>query len=259
MCTLSDIKRWCGSASGGLKKLQLIRLEDVESLPRTGCLTSIGNIALKSGLSAYDIIFDRQTGRLLEQQIIDDEAGDYFERTINFQVRRDRPAALQLIIGLLNKRVHVIAFDRNDQYIYLPYMRLSSSRDTGQRYSDVHRANFTLTGRFADPARFFASSPGLPGGEEMVPEPSAGNNNTAWYQQEFSSMQSNTLVWTQNGGYVPTNKGQYQVFQNGQLLHESLGQYSVNRSAGANQTHFIISNLTHFNGSNYQVFTRVNE
>jgi len=260
VCTLSDIQRWCGAAAGGLKKVQLIRPEDVESLPRTACLTSIPNIALKSGASAYDISFDRQTGRFTEQQVIDDRAGDYFNRTISFQVRRDRVAVLQNVRALMNQRVHVVAYDRNEQYLYLPWMRLAALRDSGQRYSDVHRASFQLRGRFTEPARFFASSPGLTGGEEVTPSaPSQGNNNTVWYKQEFTNMQTNVLVWTQNGGYVPTNPAQYQVYQNGQLLSEDLAQYFVDRNAGINKAHFGIRATTHWNGSNYIIYTQVNE
>lgn len=56
-----------------------------------------------------------------------------------------------------------------------------------------------------------------PGGGN-IPDPIGGGSSKTPYHQRFSAHSSATLTITANGGLVPSNEAQIQVFQNGQMV-----------------------------------------
>lgn len=73
------------------------------------------------------------------------------------------------------------------------------------------------------------------------------------FAQEYSDQMSNTLVWTENSGVLPTvdTKAKIAVYQNGRKL--TLIEYTFNHGSGPGESEVIIHTDTHFDGANYFV------
>lgn len=89
----------------------------------------------------------------------------------------------------------------------------------------------------------------LDGSTSAIPEPSTGTIN----MQSFPNSATNALVYTENGGQLPTpHASQVWVFQNGQKLLAEEGQYTITQGVGS--ATITINSNTHWNGSYYEVF-----
>jgi hypothetical protein len=76
------------------------------------------------------------------------------------------------------------------------------------------------------------------------------------YAQFFNNSVTSALVWTQNGGALPASPNtNVHVFQNGNKLNPTIGQYTI--TAGTPSGASTININVHFSGADYQVFAYV--
>lgn len=123
---------------------------------------------------------------------------------------------------------------------------------------DVERG-FIRIEWFADGAPTRATISNLFGdgaGEGETPTPI---ENVMYYQQSFASASTSALTWTANSGVLPSSNtaAQVLVFQNGQKLEESAGQYSISHLTGPSESTITIGASTHYSGANYEVIAVV--
>jgi hypothetical protein len=73
--------------------------------------------------------------------------------------------------------------------------------------------------------------------------------------QSYVNQSGNVLTVTVNGGSLPTPyPARVWVFMNGQKLNQGIGQYTLQPDTAPGQSTVTINPLTHFPGSDYQVF-----
>ncbi len=173
ICSLHDIERVCGPAPGGLKSVTLILPENVYTFPEQYCVPNVGDIVLGEAATSYTIEFKRDTARLVDKTSTGNRAGDTFDYTLTFSLDEIRLVVEWLRAKLANRRVHVIVEYRTGLQRLLPYMRLVSDSDSGDRIGTPQRYNFSLTTSLAQPAPTINSSLTGVGGGGVVetPEP----------------------------------------------------------------------------------------
>jgi len=97
-----------------------------------------------------------------------------------------------------------------------------------------------------DPAR--VSMPGLNGGTDETSELSI-----TMYRQQFTSVSSSTLTWTQNNGDIPPAPTvRLWVYQNGQKLMP--GAYVVTEGTGVGESEVVIDSTYYTDGNTYEIF-----
>jgi len=97
-----------------------------------------------------------------------------------------------------------------------------------------------------DPAR--VSMPGLNGGTNETSELSI-----TMYRQQFTSVSSSTLTWTQNNGDIPPSPTvRLWVYQNGQKLMP--GAYVVTEGTGVGESEIVIDTTFYTDGNSYEIF-----
>jgi len=97
-----------------------------------------------------------------------------------------------------------------------------------------------------DPAR--VSLPGLNGGTDETSELSI-----TMYRQQFTSVSSSTLTWTQNNGDIPPAPTvRLWVYQNGQKLMP--GAYVVTEGTGVGESEVVIDSTYYTDGNTYEIF-----
>jgi len=73
--------------------------------------------------------------------------------------------------------------------------------------------------------------------------------------QSFPNQATNVLTVTVNAGQLPTPyPARVWVFQNGVKLNQGVGQYTLQPDTSPGQSTITINPLSHFEGSDYQVF-----
>jgi hypothetical protein len=154
-CSLETIEKVC-TAPGGLKSIQIFLPEEVLSMPTAFCDPLLdGNIQVAADGLPITIPFTKNTAQLTERPIQNEDAGDYFEQTLTFDLAKDRIEVLRLIARLQNRRVHCITVDRSDQKRLLLNLRVAPAFTTGQRWGDLNTYSFTLSGQTTAPAPLF--------------------------------------------------------------------------------------------------------
>lgn len=123
---------------------------------------------------------------------------------------------------------------------------------------DVERG-FIRIEWFADGAPTRATVGNLFDGAAGDPGTPTPIENVMYYQQSFASASTSALTWTANSGVLPNSNtsAQILVFQNGQKLEESAGQYSVSHLTGPGESTITVGASTHFSGANYEVIAVV--
>ena len=156
--SLIQIDRWRCDNRGGVARVKLVIPEDVATYASP---TAEAGIVVKPGKEIYHIEVDPRTGGH-QEQLKGGDQGDYYERSVSFDVRRLRQEVTTLKGRLRNRRVHVIFTDENGlTYLYLN-QRLRSSTATNQ-YRTKNRTDFTFSGASRLPAPYVIG--------ELLPEP----------------------------------------------------------------------------------------
>jgi len=172
VCNLHDIERICKAVPGGCRSITFIVPNDVDTLPEQFCVPNVADITLLSGKVAYRIEFDRNSARHVERHNGGNRAGDTFDSTLTFTLKKIRVEVEWLRAKLANRRVHVIAEYNGGGQRLLLNMRVLSDSDSGDRIGAPNRYNFTLTSSASAPAPFIASElTGGGGGVVMPPAP----------------------------------------------------------------------------------------
>lgn len=97
-----------------------------------------------------------------------------------------------------------------------------------------------------DPAR--VSMPGLNGGTDETDQLSI-----TMYRQQFTSVSSSTLTWTQNNGNIPPAPTvRLWVYQNGQKLVP--GAYVVTEGTGVGESEVVINSNWYTDGNTYEIY-----
>lgn len=151
--------------------MTLIVPSDVSALPEQFCVPNVGDVTLLSGKVAYRIEFDRNSCRHVERQSTNNRAGDTFDSTLSFTVKKLRVEVDWLRAKLANRRVHVIVEYADGNKRLLLNMRTVSESDSGDRIGAPNRYAFTLTSSATAPAPFINSELIPPGGGGIVVPP----------------------------------------------------------------------------------------
>lgn len=170
---LHALERVCARTPGSLKRLVLIDPGDLSATPAWHIEPSIDDLEFSPGAGAYDFQLDRLTGRLDDNTVTTNAAGDFFEYNLSARVRTVRVEAEYLRAKLRNRRVHAVVTDYAGTQRYLPNIRLTARADTGGRPSD--RNGYTISGslRLHKPAPFLNASIDVIGGPYVPPTPTS--------------------------------------------------------------------------------------
>lgn len=172
ICELHDIERICEAVPGGMASVTLIVPTDVDTYPEQYCVPNVGDLVLLGGATAYTIYFERDSAKLIDKQTTNNPAGDTFEYSLTFSVKKIRLVVEWLRAKLANRRVHVIAEYRTGLQRLIPNMRPSSDSDSGDRIGSPQRYAFAFTASLAAPAPTINSSlTGTGSGIVTPPEP----------------------------------------------------------------------------------------
>lgn len=157
--SLVNITRWVCSNFAGLKSLRIILPEDVDSLPESLAVPNIeGDIVLKPGKEMYDIEFDTASSRFREVLSSSDRNGDFYNRELSFTVRRMRVNIADFRRRIMNRRVHLIFTDNNDETYLFAFMRLRNAEADSAQRGGRNRTSFTFRGASDSPASFVNGS-----------------------------------------------------------------------------------------------------
>lgn len=145
--TLHDIEQVCAAALGGFRQLAIIDPADLQTPVRQYFAVSVPEVSLLTGRRSYSIAHLLTAGGYSERTITSNKAGDYYESTIQFGLKKIRIDAENLAEKLKNRRVHVVFTDNSGIKRLALDMRLSTETTTGNRLGDRAGYQFTFTGR----------------------------------------------------------------------------------------------------------------
>jgi hypothetical protein len=134
MFDLIAIEAACGNILNGLKKVFLILPEDVagETVSHS-ILPLISLPQLVNGKAMYPVAFDKLSARFLEKKVITAKAGDYYDQTLTFTVKKTRIELDTLSHLLLNRRVHALLVYHDNNTKYVKNLRSEDEADSGDR------------------------------------------------------------------------------------------------------------------------------
>lgn len=129
---LLSIQKYCGSFQSGLKSVFLLLPEDVATeTPQYGIIPMTSMPTLKEGKALYTIAFDRKSARYVEKKAIANRAGDYYDATLNFIIKKSRIELDMLSMMLLNRRVHAIIVYQDNSVKFVKNLREEDEIDSG--------------------------------------------------------------------------------------------------------------------------------
>lgn len=148
--SLVHIDRWRCANRGGVKRVKLVLPEDVATYSSA---TAEAGIEVSTGKEIYHIEVDPRTGYHEEQLVANGDQGDRHNRRVGFDIRRLRQNVVTLRRRLMNRRVHVIFTDENDEtYLYLN-MRLRQANTTN-RHGQKNKTDLVFSGAGILPAPY---------------------------------------------------------------------------------------------------------
>lgn len=142
--TLHDIRKACPRVLGGLKTLQLVDPNDLQTQPGAGLSPGIEGLNFKVGKRAYVFEQDRFSGSLDSDTDTSHPAGDFLTWRLTATVRNVREEVDRLRAKLLNRRIHVLATYQDNFQRVVPWMHLSAGDTSGKRATD--RQGYTFSG-----------------------------------------------------------------------------------------------------------------
>lgn len=155
MVPISDIVKLSRNAAG-VERVVLILESDIAAMPEynPASLYFTGYLALQEGGAAYFIYFTRSGLRVQEKQVISNDAGDYFEKSLTGSVPHVRPETRNLAMRLRNRRCTLIYKDRNGHWRIMRRMRCEVSSDTGTP-GGYNGLQFSFTGKDTELSGFW--------------------------------------------------------------------------------------------------------
>lgn len=150
---LHDIERLCRPPAGGLKEIALVEPDDLVAEP-TYSRVPVATSAYKPGKRAWLFEANYFTGRLTDTQATSAQAGDYFDYELTATVRGVRLDVEYLREKLKNRRVHALVTYSDGTRRWLPFMRITSSSDSGRRLSERNEYSFVARLRRSSVAPF---------------------------------------------------------------------------------------------------------
>jgi len=200
--TLHALERSCSRIPGAIKQIVIIDPDDLIGVPAYYLIPNVNDLSFKTGKSAWAFRHDRFRGRLNDNTITDDEAGDFFEYTLTATVRNIRLDVEWLRAKLMNRRVHAVATYANGAQRFLPWIRLSAASDSGDSPTARNQYSFRGVCRMDRPAPFInAIIEGTPGepGDYQPPTQGAGpdviNTSAQSYTYKVPAGRLVTAIW----------------------------------------------------------------
>jgi hypothetical protein len=144
---LHDIERACGTALGGLRSLAIIDPADLSSPVRQYFAPSVPEVALLTGKRSYSIAHTLTAGQYSERTNTATRAGDFYETSVNFSIKKIRFEVENLAEKLRNRRVHVLITDNEGLKKLCINMRLATETNSGGRLGERSGYQFTFSGR----------------------------------------------------------------------------------------------------------------
>lgn len=168
--SLINLHRWRCANHAGIKSLRIVLPEDVLSSPEALAVPNLeGDIQVKPGKEIYTIEFDPATASFSEQLNATNRNGDFYSRELKFTVRRMRVSVSDFRRRLLNRRVHLLFTDNNEQTYYYAFMRLRESQATSGQRGGRNETVFTFRGGSESLAPYLNGS--------LVDDPGGVNND----------------------------------------------------------------------------------
>lgn len=157
-CNPHDIVRVCEKPPGGIRTVTIIVPSDLESEPVQYCVPNIADLVLVDGAVAYSLEIDQFSGRLVDKQNTSNRAGDTFDYSLTFTIRKVRLDVEWLRGKLANRRMHVIVTYATGLQRYLPNMRPVSESDSGDKIGSRNQYTFNFSTSLERPAPTIDSS-----------------------------------------------------------------------------------------------------
>ena len=176
MIELLSIEEACALGLRGFKKIFLILPEDVQAEIRRPqcCIPMTSMPTLIDGKAMYQIGYDRNTARFLEKKNIANRAGDYFDNSLTFTVKKTRIELDTLSTLLMNRKIHALLIDKENKVKYVKNLRCDDEADSGDKANrNEYRFRFTSKSIRKAPS----VSGVLPPFIGYTPSPSGGTNN----------------------------------------------------------------------------------
>jgi hypothetical protein len=164
-------ERVCIRTPGSLKRLVLIDPLDLASQPDWHLIPSVAALDFLPGKGGYEFSAKRLNGRLSDNTNTGNDAGDFFEYTLDARVRTVSIETEYLRAKWRNRRIHVHATYYDDSERLVPNMRLTAKGDSADRPAGFNGYSISGTGQLDKPAPFLAATPSVIGGPYIPPTP----------------------------------------------------------------------------------------
>jgi len=168
---LHVIERKCIRIPGSLKRLVLIDPDDLATQPDWHLVPNVEALDFKPGKGAYEFELNRLTGRLSDNTNTGNDAGDFFEYTLEAKVRKVSIEFEYLRAKLRNRRLHVIGTYYDGTQRLVPNMRLTARGDSADKPSGTNGYIISGVGQLAFPAPYLDETPVVIGGPYNPPAP----------------------------------------------------------------------------------------
>jgi len=147
VCNLNDIGRACGLALGGLKGIAIIDPKDLSAPILQYCQPSVGNVTLQTGKRSYDIKHILTQGGYTERLVTGNKAGDYYEMSVTFGIKKIRFEVESLIEKLKNRTFHLVLTHSDNTKRLCLNLRQSADTFSGNRIADRQGYTFNCSTR----------------------------------------------------------------------------------------------------------------
>lgn len=146
---LLDIEAACGPALGGLREIALIDPNDLLAPIVQYCEPVVEDVVLNTGKRSFTIKHILTNASYTDRLVLGNKAGDYYETTIAFGIKKIRVEAEQLIERLKNNFFHLLVTGADGHRRLVVNLRLEAETSTGSRLSDRAGYQFNCRARRA--------------------------------------------------------------------------------------------------------------
>ena len=171
---ITSVGRYCPPAVGAVRFLTLYIPEETTNLPLRGCAVYSGPGPESS--TAVSIQFDRWSARHQSRGHTDARPGDWWLHTVEFTMRRQRPALARWMFRMKNRRFHLLLEDWYGERLFFDHMRVRTGRELGKTFGGKNGLDFHLVKRSRHPGTMLPPAP-------PPPPPSgiwSGSDNDQW-------------------------------------------------------------------------------
>jgi len=160
MPSLKQINKICAASSGGLlSTINIIDHDHVGKLNyKYGDFNFSNDLLLNADSQVIDIEVKFKSARFTEKQVSNKKHGDYFDKKLSFEIRKDREEVYLLSQCTLNKRYVVVHSNRMGQQKISFGMKLVSGFDSGVSASDGEISSFEFNSKSIYKSSIFTGS-----------------------------------------------------------------------------------------------------